>query len=369
MDHLAWPFLEDRHRALAADLEAWCARSLPVDHADLDAACRALARRLGDAGFLRITGGETLDVRALCVARETLAFHDPLADFAFAMQGLGTGALSLFGTPAQRLWLDRTRGGEAIAAFALTEPGSGSDAASVATTARRDGGSWVLDGEKTWISNGGLADLYTLVARTGEAPGARGLSMFLVPGDAPGLQVAERLDAMAPHPLARLRLDGVRLPLDALIGAAGAGFKQAMAVLDHFRPTVGAAALGMARRALAETLAWTAKPRPSGGTLRDHQIVQGHLADMALDVDASALLVQRAAWARDRGRATREAAMAKLHATEAASRVIDTAVQLHGGEGVRKGSVVESLYRDVRALRIYEGASDIQRLVIARSLP
>lgn len=370
---LTWPFFEARHRALFEELDAWCADHLPVDHGDVDAACRELVAMLGRAGFLVHTGageGERLDVRTLCLVRETLARHDGLADFAFAMQGLGMGAVSLFGTPGQRAWLARTRAGEAIAAFALTEPGSGSDVAATTTTATRVPEGWRIDGEKTWISNGGIADVYVLFARTGEAPGARGLSAFLVPADTPGLTIAERLDVIAPHPLARLSLDGLVLPHDALIGRAGEGFKLAMSVLDVFRSTVGAAALGFARRALDEALARVAARRIQGQALAELQLVQGHLADMALKIDAAALLVYRAAWTKDAGaaRVTREAAMAKLYATEAAQEVIDAAVQLHGGDGVRRGSVVESLYREIRALRIYEGASDVQRVVIARSL-
>jgi acyl-CoA dehydrogenase len=370
---LTWPFFEERHRALAEALEAWCAAHLPVDHADVDGACRSLVAMLGEGGWLVHSGagaGERLDVRTLCLIRETLARHDGLADFAFAMQGLGMGAVSLFGSAAQREWLGRTRPGKAVAAFALTEPGSGSDVAATRTTARRDGDGWVLDGEKTWISNGGIADVYVVFARTGEAPGSRGLSAFLMPARTPGLSVVERLEAIAPHPLAHLRLDGVRLPADALIGEAGAGFKVAMAVLDVFRPTVGAAALGFARRALDEAVARVKARRLFGAPLADLQMVQGHIADMATEVDAAALLVYRAAWAKDMGaaRVTREAAMAKMMATEAAQRVIDTAVQLHGGNGVRKGSVVESLYREIRALRIYEGATDVQKVVIARAV-
>ena len=370
---LDWPFFEDRHRDLAERLESWCAGNLPVDHGDVDAACRGLVKSLGAGGWLAPSGaaaGERLDIRTLCLIRETLARHDGLADFAFAMQGLGMGAVSLFGTTGQRGWLARTRAGAAIAGFALTEPGAGSDVAETATLARRTSEGWVLDGEKTYISNGGIADIYVVIARTGEAEGARGLSAFLMPADTPGLSVAERIGVMAPHPLARLRLDGVRLPADALIGTAGQGFKVAMTVLDHFRPTVGAAALGFARRALDEAMARVARPRPGGGRLADHQIVQGHLADMALKIDASALLVYRAAWTKDRGagRISREAAMAKLYATEAAQEVIDMALQLHGGDGVRTGFAVEGLYREIRALRIYEGASDVQRIVIARAL-
>ena len=371
---LDWPFFDARHRDLAARLETWAAEALAgVDHGDTDAACRDLVARLGEGGWLEATGaaeGETLDVRSLCLTRETLARHDGLADFSFAMQGLGMGAVSLFGTAEQRAWLARTRKGEAIAAFALTEPGAGSDVASTATTATRDGDDWGLNGEKTYISNGGIADVYVIFARTGEAPGARGLSAFLLPADTPGLSVVDRIEVMAPHPLAHLRLTDLRLPASALIGQPGQGFKIAMSVLDVFRATVGAAALGFARRALDEATARALRLRADGGRLADLQMVQGHLADMALDIDAAALLVYRAAWTKDQGaaRVSREAAMAKLYATEAASRVIDMAVQLHGGDGVRTGEVVERLYREIRALRIYEGASDVQRVVIARAV-
>jgi len=370
---LNWPFFEARHRDLAARLDAWCADHLPVDHGDVDAACRGLVAALGGAGWLRHSGageGEVLDIRSLCLIRETLARHDGLADFAFAMQGLGMGAVSLFGTPGQRDWLARTRDGGAVAGFALTEPGAGSDVAATATLAEEVPGGWRLSGEKTYISNGGIADVYTVIARTGGAPGAKGLSAFLMPADAEGLSIAERIAVMAPHPLARLRFDGVVLPASALIGAPGQGFGIAMTVLDHFRPTVGAAALGFARRALDEVLGRVARPRAGGGRLADHQMVKGHVADMGLAIDAAALLVYRAAWAKDNGavRISREAAMAKLYATEAASRVIDMAVQLFGGDGVRQGFAVESLYREIRALRIYEGASDVQRLVIARAM-
>ena len=367
---LDWPFFEDRHRVLAEDLEAWCGVHLPVDHGDVDAACRGLVAELGRGGWLRHSGGEALDIRALCIIRETLARHDGLADFAFAMQGLGMGAVTLFGSEVQRAWLDRTRAGDAISAFALTEPGSGSDVARTATSARRDGDGWVLEGEKTYISNGGIADLYVIIARTGEGDGARGLSAFLLPADTPGLEVVSRIEVMAPHPLAHLRLTQVRLPGDALIGQAGHGFRIAMTVLDHFRPTVGAAALGFARRALDEALGRVRDRRLFGAPMADLQLVQGHLADMALKIDAAALLVYRAAWAKDQGaaRITREAAMAKLYATEAAQQVIDQAVQLFGGDGVRVGMPVESLYREIRALRIYEGASDVQKLIIARSV-
>lgn len=301
---LDWPFLERRHRDLAAELESWCAANLPVDHGDVDSACRDLVRDLGKAGFLQHSGadeGEVLDVRSLCLIRETLARHDALADFAFAMQGLGMGAVSLFGTPEQRRWLERTRSGTAIAAFALTEPGSGSDVANTATTAERIDGGWRLTGEKTYISNGGIADVYVVFARSGEAPGARGLSAFLMPADSPGLEIAERIEVIAPHPLARLRMEGVELPDSALIGRPGEGFKLAMSVLDVFRSTVGAAALGMARRALDEALARVQSRRIQGEPLAALQMVQGHIADMALKIDAAALLVYRAAWTKDGG--------------------------------------------------------------------
>ena len=373
---LDWPFFDDRHRALAESVDAWAATSLStIDHCDTDAACRSLVSALGRDDWLKLTAtdpGEpdsVLDVRSLCLMRETLARHDGLADFAFAMQGLGTGAISLFGTEGQkRDWLPLTRSGKAISAFALSEPASGSDVANIAMSARRDGTGFVLNGEKTWISNGGIADVYTVFARTGEAPGARGLSAFIVPADTPGLEVAERLEVIAPHPLARLSFRDCRVPASALIGQPGEGFRMAMAVLDVFRSTVAAAALGFARRALDESIARAASRELFGAPLFDLQMVQGHIADMALDVDAAALLVYRAAWLKDSGspRVSREAAMAKLFATDRAQSVIDKAVQLHGGDGVRKGSIVERLYREIRALRIYEGASDVQKVIIAR---
>lgn len=369
---LAWPFFEDRHRQLAADLDAWAGANLgAVDHSDTDAACRQLVSMLGDAGFAAYSGAEdgVLDVRTLCLIRETLARHDGLADFAFAMQGLGTGAISLFGTPEQKAeWLPQTRAGKAISAFALTEPGSGSDVAANTMTAELDGNHYVLNGQKTWISNGGIADVYTVFARTGEAPGAKGMSTFVVPADASGLRVVERLETIAPHPLATLDFDAVRVPATAMIGDPGQGFKIAMSVLDVFRSTVAAAALGFARRALEESLKRVTTRHVQGAPLFDLQMVQGHIADMAVKVDAAALLVYRAAWTKDSGapRVTREAAMAKLFATDQAQQVIDKAVQLHGGDGVKSGETVEKLYREIRALRIYEGASDVQKVIIAR---
>jgi acyl-CoA dehydrogenase len=385
---LNWPFFDERHRALAAGIESWCASNLSSAnlssahgeadggaHGDLDAACRDLVRQLGRDGWLAHTAPdpgstEPLDVRTLCLIRETLARHDALADFTFAMQGLGAGPISLFGNAEQRHWLARTRSGEAIAAFALTEQQSGSDVANIAMAARRDGNGYVLDGEKTWISNGGIADLYIVFARSAEVPGAKGISAFIVPGDATGLSVAERLNVISPHPLARIAFDRVRVPASAMLGAPGAGFKIAMATLDVFRTTVAAAALGFARRALEETLKRVRGRRMFDGALADLQLVQGAIAEMALDIDAAALLVYRAAWAKDSGaaRVTREAAMAKLFATERAQRVVDKAVQLHGGDGVRRGHIVERLYRDIRALRIYEGASEVQKVVIARQM-
>ena len=368
--YLHWPFFEPAHRDWAARVDE-VAQGLEIDHGDTDAACRVLVAQLGAAGLLQPTSSDDgqFDLRTLCLARETLARHDGLADFAFAMQGLGTGAITLFGTETQKdQWLPKTRAGEAIAAFALTEPGSGSDVANSTMTATRDGDSYVLNGEKTWISNGGIADVYTLFARTGEAPGAKGLSAFIVTPDLPGFEIAERLDTIAPHPLATLRFTDCRVPASALLGAPGQGFKVAMSVLDVFRTTVAAAALGFARRALDEALARVTTRQIAGSPLADLQMVQGHIADMAVDVDASALLVYRAAWIRDSGapRITREAAMAKLFATDQAQQVIDKAVQLFGGDGVRSGTAVETLYREIRALRIYEGASDVQKVIIAR---
>ncbi|MBZ9732002.1 acyl-CoA dehydrogenase family protein [Mesorhizobium sp. CA18] len=372
---LSWPFFEDRHHQLAERLEAWCQQNLPVDHHDVDAACRDLVAMLGRDGWLKPTALDPakpgpLDVRTLCITRETLARHDGLADFAFAMQGLGTGAITLFGTPDQQRWLEKTRTGQAISAFALSEPRSGSDVANMEMTAVREGGDYLLSGEKTWISNGGIADLYVVFARTGEAPGAKGISAFVVPAETKGLSVAERLEVIAPHPLARLSFDNVRIPASGLIGEPGDGFRVAMSVLDVFRSTVGAAALGFARRALDESIKRAAERKLFGAPMAELQMVQGHLSDMALDVDAAALLIYRAAWTKDMGaaRVTREAAMAKLFATDKAQEVIDKAVQLHGGDGVRKGHIIESLYREIRALRIYEGASDVQKVVIARQV-
>jgi acyl-CoA dehydrogenase len=377
--HLALPFFDDAHRALAASLDAWAQGALAaVDHADTDAACRHLVRALGQAGWLRhcvpaAHGGASaaLDSRSLVVCRETLARHDGLADFAFAMQGLGSGPITLAGSPqVQARWLPKVGRGEAIAAFALSEPEAGSDVGAMACTARDDGEAYVLSGEKTWISNGGIADVYCVFARTGEAPGTRGISAFAVPADAPGLHIAERIDVIAPHPLARLRFDGCRVPKAQRLGEPGQGFKLAMRTLDIFRASVAAAALGFARRALDEALSHAAARPMFGGKLLDFQLTQATLGDMACDIDAAAMLTYRAAWLRDTqgARTTREAAMAKLVATENAQRVIDRALQMHGGLGVKVGSVVESLYREIRALRIYEGASEVQRLIVGKDV-
>lgn len=377
---LDWPFFAEPHRLLREQAVGFAESSARlVDHHDVDASCRRLVEALAEAGLLAWAvpapyGGHhpRLDVRSLCLIRESLAYASGLADFTFAMEGLGAGPISLFGSDAQkRAWLPPVAAGRAIMAFALSEPEAGSDVAALACTATPDGPAHVrIDGEKTWISNGGIADRYVLFCRTGEAPGARGLSAFVVEAGTPGLEIVERIPTIAPHPLAHLRFDACRVPLTSRLGAGGEGFKIAMATLDVFRSTVGAAALGFARRALDEALARARTRKLFGGTLGDLQLVQGHLADMVADVDAAALLVYRAAWAKDQGaaRITREAALAKLVATEAAQRVIDRAGQLHGGLAVRTGAKIEELYREIRALRIYEGASEVQKIIIARAV-
>jgi acyl-CoA dehydrogenase len=377
---LKWPFLNDSHRALRADVAVWAERTADAlsDHHDVDGSCRRLVAALGEAGFLRHAALDPkqsdarLDVRSLCLIRETLAYHSGLADFAFAMQGLGTGPLSLFGSPEQKArYLPPVRAGRHIAAFALSEVDAGSDVAAMTTHAAADGPSHLrLTGEKMWISNGGIADHYVVFAREGDAPGAKGVSAFIVDADTPGFSIAERIDVTAPHPLARITFDACRIPASTRIGAAGEGFKIAMATLDVFRSTVGAAALGMARRALDDAAARANSRSMMGGKLADLQLTQAALADSATEIDAAALLIQRAAWTKDMGaaRVTREAAMAKMFATEAAQRVIDRAIQIFGGEGVRVGSKVEELYREVRALRIYEGATEVQKVIIGRAL-
>ncbi|MCC6948412.1 MAG: acyl-CoA dehydrogenase family protein [Bradyrhizobiaceae bacterium] len=381
LSHLAWPFFNAPHRRFAMAIAGWAQRDLPayIDHADVDRSCRDLVRALGEGGWLKAVvpgayGGlsPALDVRTLCLAREILAWNEGLADFALAMQGLGTGSISLFGSDEIKAkYLPPVREGRHIAAFALSEPGAGSDVAALTTTATKDGPRHVrLDGLKTWISNGGIADHYVVFARTGEAPGAKGLSAFVVDADAPGLTIAERIDTIAPHPLASIRFESCRIPVANRLGAPGEGFKVAMATLDIFRSTVGAAALGLARRALDEAVARSLTRRVYGAPLADLQLTQASLADSAVDIDAAALLVYRAAWTKDRGaaRTRRESSAAKLFATEMGQRVIDRAVQLHGGTGVCEGVKVESLYREIRALRIYEGASEVQKMIIAREL-
>jgi len=376
-DTLAWPFFDPAHRRFAEELARWAEATLPsLPHDDVDTACRARVAALGRAGYLKAVvpaehGGlhPQLDVRTLCLAREILAFHDGLADFSFAMQGLGTASISLYGSPElKQRYLPPVRDGKAIAAFAISEPDAGSDVAALSTTAKPDGSVHVrINGEKTWISNGGIADHYVVFARSGEAPGAKGLSAFVVDADTPGLSIADRIEVIAPHPLARLRFENVRVPVSQRLGAPGEGFKVAMATLDIFRSTVGAAALGFARRGLHEMIEYASTRKLFGAPLGDLQLSQAAIADSATEVDASALLVYRAAWTKDRGeRVTRPAAMAKMFATEAAQHVIDRAVQLHGGLGVTKGVKVEELYRGIRALRIDEGATEVQKIVIAR---
>ena len=377
---LGWPFFSDEHRALAARLNDWATRHLPAltadEHHDLDGTCKGIVKALGEAGFTTYAvpasaGGhhEKLDVRSLCLIRETLARHNALADFAFAMQGLGSGPISLFGNETQQAaYLNAVATGDKIAAFSLSEPEAGSDVAAMTCSARLDGDEWVLNGTKTWISNAGIADFYTVFARTDDTGGAKGISCFIVEADSPGFEVTERIDLVAPHPLGTLTFNDCRVARSQLVGQERKGFGIAMATLDVFRSTVAAAALGMARRALDETLDYTAERNIFGGKLGDLQLVQAKIGEMALGVDSSALLVYRAAWTKDCAaeRVTREAAMAKYHATETAQQVIDAAVQLHGGKGVTKGYIVEALYRDIRALRIYEGASEVQTTIIAR---
>ncbi|HEY0585601.1 MAG TPA: acyl-CoA dehydrogenase family protein [Pseudoduganella sp.] len=377
--YLGWPFFEQRHAALERELDAWAAEYVRDAHgSDTDAQCRELVRALGGAGWLRHAIGGTayggaldaIDTRAICLIRETLARHNGLADFAFAMQGLGSGAISLFGSAENKqAYLPRVAKGEAIAAFALSEPTAGSDVAAMQCAAVQDGDHYVLNGEKTWISNGGIADFYVVFARTGEQPGARGISAFIVDQDTPGFEIAERINVIAPHPLARLKFSDCRIPVGLRLGEAGQGFKVAMATLDVFRTSVAAASLGFARRALDEALAHAQNRKMFGQTLADFQLTQAKLAQMATGVDSSALLTYRAAWQRDQGqKVTKEAAMAKMTATETAQQVIDAAVQMFGGMGVVSEHPVERLYREIRALRIYEGATEVQQLIIAREL-
>ena len=382
--HLVWPVFDEAHRVFKTQLQDWTSKQFADPHSHdesrdaIDRECVSLVKALGQGGWLKpaIAGkahggaSEVIDTRTICLLREELAWHHGLADFAFAMQGLGSGAISLKGTPEQQAaYLPRVAKGEALAAFALSEPDAGSDVAAMQCSALATADGYRLNGLKTWISNGGIADFYVVFARTGEAPGARGISAFIVDAESPGLEIAERIDVMAPHPLATLNFNNVLVPHAKRIGAAGEGFKVAMATLDVFRTSVAAASLGFARRALDESIAWAKQRKMFGGTLADFQITQSKLAQMATLLDAATLLTYRAAWLRDQGqRITQEAAMAKMTATENAQQIIDMAVQMHGGMGVKKGCIVESLYREIRALRIYEGATEVQQLIIGRDL-
>ncbi|MGH8137346.1 MAG: acyl-CoA dehydrogenase family protein [Steroidobacteraceae bacterium] len=393
---LDWPFFDPAHRELAQRLDSWagqrfgsrlCAQAAAPhaqDRDSVDATCRQLVRDLGGAGWTRYSAPFTLerpdtgfDVRALALIRETLAWHDGLADFAFAMQGLGSGAISLAGSlELKQRYLQRVAAGEAIAAFALSEPDAGSDVAAITCRARRDGDEYVLDGEKTWISNGGIADFYCVFARTSQAElrpdgsvAARGISAFVVDADTPGVTIAKRIDVIAPHPLATLSFSACHVPAAHRLGTEGEGFKLAMRTLDVFRTSVAGAALGFAQRALDEALSHARARSMFGKTLADLQLTQAALADMATEIDGARLQTYRAAWLRDRGNpVTQEVAMAKMAATESAQRAIDRAVQIFGGRGVTHGETVERLYRDIRALRIYEGATEVQKLIIAREL-
>ena len=381
--HLDWPFLEPRHKALATELDLWAGRVLSEDLEDhsargVDDACRKLVRQLGEGGWLKYAIGgraygasaDTIDTRGVCLIRETLAYHSGLADFAFAMQGLGSGAISNFGTHDQKQrYLPRVASGAAVAAFAISEPDAGSDVAALKCATKRDGDYYLISGEKTWISNGGIADFYVTFARTGEDSGSRGISAFIINADSPGLKIAERIEVMAPHPLARLVFDNCRIPATQLLGEEGQGFKIAMSTLDIFRSSVAAAALGFARRALKEAFSRSTSRKMFGQTLADFQLTQAKLAKMATDIDAAALLTYRAAWLKDQGQpVTVEAAMAKLTATEIAQQAIDSAMQIFGALGVASGQTVEQLYREIRPLRIYEGATEVQQLIIARGI-
>lgn len=374
------PYFDGDHQALQENLVAWCKGNL--HHADpdrdTDATCQQLVKQLGRAGWLRYCvpaeyGGTLaeLDSRSLCLLRENLAYHDGLADFAFAMQGLGSGSITLHGSAeVKKAYLPKVASGDYIAAFALSEPEAGSDVAAMQTTAVREGDDYLLNGSKTWISNGGIADYYVVFAKTEPEKGSRGISAFVVPAATPGLTIAERIDVVAPHPLATLAFEDCRVPAANRLGEEGQGFKVAMQTLDIFRASVAAAAIGFARRALDEALQHATSRQMFGQTLADFQMTQAKLADMATAVDASQLLTYRAAWLRDvqKQSPTKEVAMAKMMATEAAQEVIDAAVQLFGGLGVKRGHIAESLYREIRALRIYEGATEVQKLIIARAL-
>lgn len=377
--HLDWPFFDEGHRTLATELDRWANEYLKQPESpDVDATCKKLVAELGSAGWLRCAIGgkaygasaETIDTRAICLTRETLARYSGLADFVFAMQGLGSGAISLYGTDAQKKrYLPRVAEGSAIAAFALSEPDAGSDVAALQCQAKPDGNDYVLNGEKTWISNGGIADFYLVFARSGEAPGSRGITAFVVDSGTPGFAIGERVELIAPHPMARIIFQDCRIPSTQRIGDPGQGFKVAMSTLDVFRTSVAAAALGFARHAFEEALRRATSRKLFDKVLSDFQLTQTKLAAMATGIDTAALLTYRAAWQRDMGRkVTVEAAMAKMTATETAQQIIDAAVQIFGGQGVVKGEPVERLYREIRPLRIYEGATEVQQLIIARGI-
>jgi acyl-CoA dehydrogenase len=358
--HLQWPFFEEKHRKLAREAEDFAGKSFSFAHGDdADAICRRLVQDLGCAGYLNFVANENVDVRTAAILREIFAYHSGLADFAFVMQGLGSGPIALAGTAEQKKYLKKAAAGDAIAAFALSEPDAGSDVQALKTTAKKKGDAWVLDGTKTWISNGGIADFYVVFAKADE-----GISAFVV--DAKEVDASKRIEIVAPHPMAVITLKNSR---GTLLGEAGQGFKLAMRNLDIFRTTVAAAALGFARRALDESLDRARNRKMFNQVLSDFQLTQAKLADMATSIEAGALLTYKSAWIKDQGkRVTRDAAMAKMFATEAAQQVIDDAVQICGGLGVMRGHPVERLYREVRALRIYEGATEVQKLIIARDL-
>lgn len=377
LEHLELPFFDVQQRDFAQKLNAFAGSGIlqTIDHSDTDAACRQLVKRLGQAGLLSVVTGDSgrteIDLRSVCLARETLAWHDGLADFAFAMQGLGTGAIGLAGSDELKQHiLPKVTSGDWLAAFALSEKDAGSDVGAMQCAAIRDGDDYILNGEKTWISNGGIADVYTVFARSGEAAGTRGISAFVVYATDPGFSIAERIDVIAPHPLATIRFENCRIPASRRLGTGGEGFKIAMRTLDIFRASVAAAALGFARRALDEALHHACNRQMFGSALSDLQLTQAILGEMATELDAATLLTYRAAWRRDVQKlpTTMQAAMAKMTATESAQMIIDRALQMFGGRGVKSGEITEKLYREIRALRIYEGATEVQKLIIAREL-
>ena len=380
--YLDWPFFDDNHRRFAKELRAWAEKEIaplqyeePNNNEKLDDLCRNFVRKLGKGGWLKYCvpepfGGKLkkFDVRILALTREILGYYSGLADYSFAMQGLGSGAITLFGSDEQKkTYLIPVAQGDKLPAFAISEPEGGSDVAAMRTTATLDGNEYCLDGQKAWISNAGIADYYVVFARTNDAPGAKGLSAFIVNADTPGLSVSERVNIIAPHPLGTLSLEDCRIPTVNILGNSGDGFRVAMTTLDVFRTTVGGASLGFARRAMDEAISRSKQREAFGKPISEFQLIQEKIADMALKIDAMALLIYRSAWTKDMmgGRVTRESSMAKLYGTEAAQEVIDQAVQVFGGMGVVSGVTVERLYREIRALRIYEGTSEIQKLVIA----